>query len=156
VALHPEVPSWPGSCGFKLVQMSDLKRGDVCNGSKLECDVHVGTHVNAPWHFLEHGTTVERMDLGRLVGPAYVAYAADAATIEAACLEGLNIPEGTKRLLLRTRNSELWAKGESKFQRDFTALSADGAEWVVKRNIELIGIDYLSIQKFHDNPKTHH
>ena len=44
----------------------------------------------------------------------------------------------------------------SKFNPDFVALSADAAAWMVERGIQLVGIDYLSIQLFSDTePQTH-
>jgi arylformamidase len=61
----------------------------------------------------------------------------------------------TQRLLLKTRNSELWAAGVTKFRNDYVALSADAARWVVDRGIRLVGIDYLSVQCYEDNPLTH-
>ena len=47
VALHDTIPFWPGSCGFKRTQVTDLKKGDTCNGSQVTMDCHTGTHVDA-------------------------------------------------------------------------------------------------------------
>jgi arylformamidase len=58
-------------------------------------------------------------------------------------------------LLLRTRNSESWRREERAFQPAFVALTADAARWVVHRGIRLIGVDYLSVQRFHDHHETH-
>jgi len=46
-------------------------------------------------------------------------------------------------VLLRTRNSHLWARDD--FTRDFVRLNGGGARWLVERGVGLIGIDYLSI-----------
>jgi len=156
VALHDAIPSWPGSCGFKLTQVTDLQHGDGCNGSHVTMDSHCGTHVDAPWHFLPDGTTAERLDLSKFIGPAYVAKVDDAhRAITAAVLDGLKIAKEVKRLLLRTSNSLFWARQERSFQKNFVAITADGAQWIVDRGLELVGIDYLSIQPF-DAPSTTH
>ncbi|MGH9547764.1 MAG: cyclase family protein, partial [Terriglobales bacterium] len=47
VTLREGMPHWPGSCGFNRKLVSDLARGDFCNGSEINMDVHVGTHVDA-------------------------------------------------------------------------------------------------------------
>jgi arylformamidase len=154
VALHNSMPSWPGSAGFKLTHVGDMAHGAMCNVSQLSCDVHIGTHVDAPWHFLPGGKTVELMSLSQLVGNAYVAHALQASSITAQVLESLKIPDGVSRLPIRTKNSELWAHNHE-FQKDFVALTVDAAEWLVKRKVQLIGIDYLSIQRFIDPPTTH-
>ena len=48
-----------------------------------------------------------------------------------------------------------WAKGETKFQRDFVAVDASGAEWLVKKGVKLVGVDYLSVAPFDDGVATH-
>jgi arylformamidase len=149
------MPIWPGDPAVELEQVQQIEAGDPVNVSVLRCGVHSGTHVDAPWHFLPQGTTSEHLSLDVLIGPAVVAYLPDAAVITAHDLEQLHLPAQTTRLLLRTRNSERWTAGEQQFSEDFVALSADAAQWIVERDIRLVGIDYLSIQRYHDGPETH-
>ncbi len=153
--LRPQMPIWPGSVGLRLTQIMRLDAGDSANVSRLECDVHVGTHVDAPRHLVKNGCTVEQLSLDTLIGPAFVAYLPDVHVITAGDLAALVIPSGTKRLLIRTRNSELLASGVAEFRKDYVALSADASQWVVDHNIRLIGIDYLSVQRYDDSPLTH-
>jgi arylformamidase len=155
VGLWPGMPTWPGSGGVELTRTMRLEKGDFSNGSRLGCDVHVGTHVDAPKHFLEDGSTVEELPLEVMVGPCFVAYLPDVVEITGEVLDDLHLPFGTRRLLLRTRNSELWAAGATEFTSDYAALTASGAQWVVERRIELIGADYLSVQCFGDSGVTH-
>ena len=75
--------------------------------------------------------------------------------LDEAALERARIPPRTSRLLLRTRNSELWKRGERAFQTDFVAVDAGGAEWLVRRKIRLIGVDYLSVAPFGNSRPTH-
>ena len=118
-------------------------------------DVHVGTHVDAPAHFIEGGATLDAVGLDPFLGPAYVAEIDATDRIDAAALEAAEIPDGTERLLLRTRNSSDDAYLHGPFREDFAALTAEGARWVVERGLALVGIDYLSIQRFDDPPDTH-
>ena len=153
--LRPDMPIWPGSAGLRLTRTSRLEAGDSANVSRLDCDVHVGTHVDAPRHFWEDGATVEQLPLDILIGPAVVAYLPEVNVITADDLESLKLPAGTERLLLRTRNSELWAAGVTEFRKDYVALTADAARWVVEQDILLIGVDYLSVQRYQDGPTVH-
>ena len=132
-----------------------LKDGDIANVSRLDCDVHIGTHVDAPRHFLKSGRTVEELSLDTLIGPAVVAYFPDIGVISAHDLASLALALDTRRLLLRTRNSELWAAGVTEFREDFVALTANAARWVVNHSIRLIGVDYLSVQQYGGSPLTH-
>jgi arylformamidase len=154
VGLRPGMPAWPGSGGVELTRTMWLEKGDFSNASRLGCDVHVGTHVDAPKHFLEDGSTVEELPLKVMVGPCFVAYLPEAVEITGEVLDDLHLPLDTKRLLLRTRNSELWA-GSTEFRSDYAALTAGGAQWVVEHGIELVGVDYLSVQCFGDSGVTH-
>ena len=53
-----------------LLKVSD---GDVCNLSALHMCAHNGTHVDAPYHFLDQGKKIDEIDLSKFIGQAYVA-----------------------------------------------------------------------------------
>jgi arylformamidase len=75
--------------------------------------------------------------------------------ITADVLERTEITSEMKRVLFGTRNSHLWARGETTFQMDFVAITEDGAEWLVQRGIQLVGVDYLSVAPYGDSVPTH-
>jgi arylformamidase len=155
VDLRRDMPVWPGSVAFKDGQTQTFANGDDVFVSRIEMDVHVGTHVESPLHFIPDGATLDSVPLSTFVGPAFVAdlLAAEPA-VGAEELEAAAIPEGTSSLLLRTENSALWASGDQ-FRNDYVALTADGARWVVERGIRLVGIDYLSIAPYGESVPTH-
>ena len=155
VPLQPDMPIWPGSVGLRLTRTMRLEAGDAANVSRLDCDVHMGTHVDAPWHFWEDGATVEQLPLDTLIGPAIVVYLPEVGLVTASDLANLTLPPGTKRLLLRTRNSKLWAAGVTEFREDYVALTTEAARWVVDQGIRLIGVDYLSVQRYDDSSLVH-
>ena len=155
VRLHGRMPIWPGSVGIHVERTRSFSTGDAVNVSRLDMDVHCGTHVESPLHFIDGGAPLESFPLEVYVGPAHVAHLPDTEVIGPRELEAAGIPDGTERLLLRTRNSTLWEDGAAPFRADYTALSPAGAAWVVERGIRLIGADYLSVQRFADGPQTH-
>ena len=155
VPVEDGMPIWPGSVGVKLTWTQRLEDGDFSNNSRLDCDVHVGTHIDAPLHFIEGGASAAAAPLDALVGPAYVADLPGLAIVAAHELDQLAVPPNTERLLLRTRNSQLWADGVQQFRTDYTALTEDAARWVVNRGVRLIGVDYLSAQRYQDGPEVH-
>ncbi|MFC2037938.1 cyclase family protein [Chloroflexota bacterium] len=147
---------WPGDPGIRLSQPSHLDRGDLYTVSRLDMGAHTGTHVDAPAHFIPGGSGVDLLDLEALVGPALVVHALEADALTAEVLSGLEIPPGTDRLLVRTRNSNRWARGESAFDENFVGVTQDGAHWLVARGVRLVGVDYLSVGPFADPVPTHH
>jgi arylformamidase len=156
VPVSAGMPVWPGDPGVVLERYRKISTGSSCNNSKLACSVHSGTHVDAPAHFIENGKTVENLSLNMLIGPAVVVDLPEADIITPELLDALALAPQTTRLLLKTRNSALWTNPRHDFHQDFVALSPDAAQWIIRRGIGLVGIDYLSIQMFEDaEPLTH-
>ena len=146
VPLRADMPTYPGEPGPRLQFAKQLSKGDSANVSVLSLGSHTGTHVDAPSHFLDGAPGVDSLPPEALVGPAFVAEHGGESHITAADLDALGIPADCQRLLFKTRNGRLWDDAE--FQRDFIALAQDGARALAERGMRLVGIDYLSIERF--------
>lgn len=155
VPLGDRTPVWPGTPGIATSQHMTIADGADANATQIVIDAHCGTHVDAPRHFVADGATIDQIGLDPFIGPAWVADLRGHANLTAAVLEAAEIPEPAQRLLLRTDNSFRPELRTAPFRHDYTALTDDGAQWVVDRGIRLVGIDYLSIQRFCDGPETH-
>jgi arylformamidase len=153
--ISQELPVWPGDPPVEIWQVSHLDRGDPMTLTRLEMGAHTGTHVDAPAHFVSGGSTVEALDLKILVGPALVVGVPETAALSAEVLDRLAIPPGHRRLLFRTANSNLWDRGDTRFFKDFVAVTTDGAQWLVDRGVQLVGIDYLSVSSYRDPIPPH-
>lgn len=150
------LPVWPGDPEIVLERVSKMEDGEHNNVSRLALSVHAGTHMDAPYHFIADGKTIEQLDLDACIGPAQVLeLPADCQNIGAADLEAAGFVTGTRRLLLKTSNSRYWSTPDLPFQEDFAALAPDGAQFLVERGVRLVGIDYFSIAPFGDSIPTH-
>ena len=145
VPIRPDMPIYAGDPDVVLERAASIADGGHANVSKVSMGVHTGTHVDAPVHFLEGAPGMESVPLDALCGPAVVVdgTSIDGESIGQAALEALEIPDGAERLILKTRNSELWNR--EGFTRDFLRLDGSGARYVVSRGIRTLGIDYLSV-----------
>ena len=153
--VNHNLPIWPNSPNIELQRHLDLNKGDPVNDTLLSFSAHTGTHIDAPLHHIKEGKSVDLISPDVLIGSAYVVDIPNVEMVTQDVLEKVSLPSNTKRLLLRTRNSEFWHKEFQNFQKDFVALSPDAAHWIVNRGIFLVGIDYLSVQGFYDGPATH-
>ena len=107
-------------------------------------------------HFVAHGKCTDEISFDTLIGTVYVVRVPDnVSSITKSVLENLSLPKEATRLLFRTSNSYLWESKVKKFKSDFVALTPEAAQWIVDRGIILVGIDYMSIQRFDDGPETH-
>ena len=96
---------FPGDPAPEKKQVLSVENGDVCNLTAFCMCAHNGTHVDAPYHFLKDGKTVDNLDLNRLVGYAYVTEESGVITSELA-LEILEKAkcineEAAKRILIK-------------------------------------------------------
>jgi arylformamidase len=153
VSISPRLPVWPDTQPIEFQRTLDLDQGDIANDTTICMSVHTGTHVDASLHFVSSGRSVDELPLETLIGLATVIDVGEIEVITAIFLEGLELPNNLKRILFKTKNSKLW--NSSTFEPNFVALSCDAAEWLVNQGIILVGIDYLSIQRFYDGPETH-
>jgi arylformamidase len=156
VPISAGLPVWPGDPQIEIERYRLISEGNNSNDSRIACSVHSGTHVDAPAHFIENGTSVEQLPLETLMGPVTVIELLEAERIEPELLEAQALAPETRRLLIKTKNSALWANPDHQFVPDFVALSSESARWIVNKGVDLVGIDYLSIQMFKDTgPLTH-
>jgi arylformamidase len=145
--IGPELLTWPGDPGVEVRPSSRISEGDPANVSELRLGTHTGTHVDPPAHFLEGAGSIEDVSLDVLYGEAVVADLTAAEVVGPAELEALGLPDGTERLLCKTRNSELWSGLPVEFPDDYVALTPEGARWCVERGLKLVGVDFLSVEK---------
>lgn len=156
LTITPDMPVWPGDPPVALERVSKIEEGANANVSRVEMGVHTGTHVDAPFHFLADGKTVEDLPLKLLVGRAYVIHLDDSIdSITAEILEAADIPPRTRRVLMRTRNSKQWVKGYKPFIEDFVGIEDDAAHYLVQKGVKLVGVDYLSVAPFGNSTPTH-
>jgi arylformamidase len=145
---------YPGNPEIEITLQQAVAKGAGANVSFIRFGSHTGTHADAARHFFDDGQTVDKIPLDRLMGPALLlSFSDDVRAVSAADLREHDL-KGRKRILLRTRNSALLSQRE--FARDYTYLAPDGAQYLVDNGVELVGIDYLSIEQFHSgHHKTH-
>ena len=156
VPLHEGLPVWPDGNKYSTKLTASIPAGDICNVTQIELGAHMGTHIDAPLHFIDGAATTDTIPLEQMNGPCYAVELPNLEKITASDLQKAAIPSGVTRLLLKTDNSNLWKNLSHPFYKDFCALSADAATYLVDLGISLVGIDYLSISAFHDPPEVVH
>ncbi len=134
----------------KISVTRTLKEG--ANESKLDIFVHTGSHVDAPYHVMENGKTIEKIGLDRFIGKCMVL---DFTKIKTAITK--NYLKNSKIkiqknviVLLKTKN-----KLGKDFNFNFIYLEKTGAEYLASKKIKAVGIDSLGIERNQPNHETH-
>lgn len=149
------MPVYPGDSKVDIAVNLSIKKGDTCNMTTLKMGSHCGTHIDAPLHFIDGAAGVDEIPLERFAGYADVVEIDDeciTAKHLVACGIG-NVDDGgddndgrCNIVLFKTPNSKL--AGRTTFSKRYSYLAHDGAEYLIKCNKQLVGIDYLSIEDF--------
>jgi arylformamidase len=145
---------YPGNPEISITLTSSVAKGDSANVSQIIFGSHTGTHADSSRHFFDDGQPVDKIPLERLIGPARLIVMSDEVrAVGERELRAAKI-EGQKRILVRTRNSQLLKRPE--FFPDYTYIAPDGAQYLVQIGVELVGVDYFSIEQFHSgHHRTH-
>lgn len=118
--------------------------------TRLELDVHTGTHVDAPLHMVVDGETIETLPLDKLVGPCKVfdlTAVEDRITVKD--IEGLDIQKDDF-LLFKTKNSF-----DEEFNFDFVFVAEDAAAYLAEIGVSGVGVDALGIERSQEGHPTH-
>ena len=141
LSLSPQTIHWVTGTPLQLIERKRMSRGDTNNSSSIHTSVHAGTHVDAPFHFVPDGVTIEALPLDLFIGPARVCELEPDSHITAVDINKLAIQD-EHRVLFKTRNSQLLHKGV--YDPSFAAFSVDGAKALVESGVRLVALDYLS------------
>ena len=133
-------PSYPGDPICSVVPVKSMPEHDF-NLRSISMGSHQGTHLDAPFHFLADGITVDRIPLEQTTGPAILVDLGERpprASIEIEDFAGLDLQPGA-RLVYRLG----WDRhvGEARYFTDMPRLSVAAAAWLAERRLALLGMD---------------
>ncbi len=157
--VSPAMPVWPGDPPVHLTQVSAISLGDSANVSRLKMGVHYGTHIDAPKHFIDDGITIEKIPLEKLVGKVLVMeiYPTESVISDIVLKQHPDrlLLENAAKVIFRTRNSNLWHEYPHTFRKDYVGINTAGAVYLSQLNLDLVGIDYLSIGPYEEMLQPH-
>lgn len=153
MTIHPDMMVWKNyekkKAHFSID--SDFATGTV-HETRINLNVHTGTHIDAPLHVYENGATLDDIPLERLIGPARVVDFTDVSpSIGREHLEPLGLKPG-EWLLIKTTDSY---NETNEFNREFVFLNAEGAGYLAETGIRGVAIDALGVERDQPGYPTH-
>ena len=146
VRVEEEMPVWPGDPPPRIQTVAEHS-SDGYHLSRLELSAHTGTHLDAPFHFLDNAPQMPEIPQRIFFLRARVLRFQGKGPIPGDWLKEQPLG-GAEAVLFRTQNSEWWRKGDRRFHRDFVALSGEAARMLADARVQLVGVDYLSVDPF--------
>lgn len=138
--------TYPGDAPYEEYEYYTHEKDHV-HIMRLIMETHTGTHFDAPFHMIPDGKKANEVDLRKFIGRATV------LSVFKESIEPDDIPDDiTGIVLFKTKNSDMYGT----FHEDFTYISPEAADKLVSKKVNLVGIDYLSVEKFSSpEPVTH-
>lgn len=149
VTLGEESIDYPGDTPYSRKSLSTIEKGGVCNLSGLELSTHAGTHLDTPAHFIKTGKTIDQYRVDDFILPALVLDLQNHDSVAAEDLQQLDLAVGTA-LLFKTDNSKSGRNRNGFFSEDYVFISEGAARICVEKKVSLVGLDYISIDRFTD------
>jgi arylformamidase len=140
-ALTSGHPNWPGDAPFSLTPTTSIAEGSSVNLMALGTSTHCGTHLDAPFHYLERGARLASVPLELLLGDALVVAIDGATDVTPAQLPEGRLPE---RVLFATGQPDRW----DRFPEAFTPLTPELIYHLADRGVRLVGTDAPSVDRF--------
>lgn len=140
---HPvseSIAVWPGDAAYRYSLGMRIAAGDSVNVGAVTMSVHTGTHVDAPFHFREHGAGAGALDLAPFVGPAVVVSGVAHGEIGPDAFAGIDLA-ATPRVLLRTGG---WPDRRV-FPETIPTLSMEAVAYLEHAGVLLVGLDVPSV-----------
>ena len=131
-------PVYDGDPETRAERIKSIENGDGYNLTEISMSVHSGTHIDAPLHFYDEGSSIDNIRLNTFFGKCTVI-----------SVSGILTGEDLERLLPYCKRRVLF-HGEGK-----TFISHSAAIVLAESRVVLVGTDAQSIAPSFDEERTH-
>ncbi len=141
--IRENMPFYPETEPVKIIKRKNFFR-DGFNLTSINMNLHTGTHIDAPFHFIHEGKKTEEISLDELIVNAQVIAIEDGQEITVQELKQKEFNNSS--ILFKTANSKIIE--ENDFDENYIGMNIDAAQYMVDQGVDLIGIDYLSVGNY--------
>lgn len=148
--LHNGIANWPGDTPFKYQLDTTIDESGV-NVGRVEASLHIGTHLDAPYHYDNDGLKIHELDINKLIDRAQIIECLDIDCITVSDIEGIEIEAPI--VLFKTR----YTKQLDAFTESFSILSESLIDYLNQHHVSIVGVDTPSVDAYddHDLPVHH-
>ncbi|RXI96509.1 arylformamidase [Anaerobacillus alkaliphilus] len=140
--LTNELAHWPGDTPFSYEVTYTKEQTGSVNIGQITTSVHSGTHVDAPFHFMNDGKRILDLDINLYIGPCRMIDVSTASTLDATTLQKFDL-DGVSRVLIRTSIPN----NPVVFPKEIPYVTKCGAVYLAEKGVKLIGVDVPSVDK---------
>lgn len=132
-----QMPVYPGDALPELRQIAVVGKDDFTD-HQLTTGMHVGTHMDAPWHMLEGGERLSEISVERFFGRGRLIDARGASKVDADRLNGVPLQKGNVVIVMTGWGEKF---RDPDYYTQYPELSEGFAEALVRAGVSIVGMD---------------
>lgn len=144
------MPHFPGDTRFQYNLDATLDANGA-NVGQVQFSLHIGTHVDAPYHYDAFGKSIDALPLELFIGEVIIVDATNVDEIDEALVAQLPLQNVT-RVFFKTRND----MSIYRFDADYKIVTAAAIEVLKEKGVQLIGVDTPSVDAVDNEALTAH
>ena len=150
--LSEKTPTYGNRNKFEQIKKSDMSKGDVANDTTISSTVHIGTHIDMPYHFYEDGQTIESYPASfwRFKKPLIIEINKDELIINELLIDKLECIDDIGYDILIVKTGICNFREDERFWKENYGFHPDIYDYLIKKfpNIRVIGFDSISVSSF--------
>jgi len=150
--LDENTPTYGNRNKFVAEKKSDIAQGDIANDTSIATTVHIGTHIDMPYHFYEEGQTIEDFDADfwLFTRPLFIEIRQNEPIIKEKLIEELNKVNDIGYDILIVKTGLCHERQQEKYWKNNYGFHPDVYGYLVEKflNIRVIGFDSISVSSW--------
>ncbi|MBI2875388.1 MAG: cyclase family protein [Candidatus Tectomicrobia bacterium] len=149
--IGPETPPFPGDSPVEILSsVLEASPGGArtINLGRITASLHCGTHMDAPFHFIDSGRTIDQVPLDQCIGPAVLVHWKCQGPDDRQIMKEDLVPyrdrlQETHKVVVNTGWHRRW--GDPTYFQEHPAITAEAAQFLVECGVHLVGVDTPSV-----------
>lgn len=153
-SVSQNTPLYGGAENIRIKKTRQISNGDTSNNSEIEMPLHAGTHIDAPYHFDDHGKKISDYPPQFWIF-SYIHFirieveADEIINIEILKDELEKIPQNTDFLIIKTGFEKYRSTDREKYIKHNPGFAPDVGVWLRQnRKVRAIGFDFISLTSY--------
>jgi kynurenine formamidase len=154
--LNTNTPTYGNRNRFEQIKKSDISKGDIANDTTISTTVHIGTHIDMPYHFYEDGQTIEDYDANFWIfkKPLILEVKQDNLIINKKLVDKLDKIENIGYDILIVKTGICNIRDNDKYWKENYGFHGDIYDFLIDNfsSIKVLGFDSISVSSFANRP----
>ncbi len=150
--LDEQTPTYGNGNKFEQIKKSDISHGDIANDTTIATTVHIGTHIDMPYHFYEDGQTIEdySADFWRFINPLVIEVEQDDLIINEKLIDKLKTIKDIDYDVLIVKTGVCNMRNSDKFWKENYGFHGDIYDFLIDKflSIRVFGFDSISVSSW--------